>query len=146
MAAAVAAAEDHYQDYMRLSVRTVVGETLTFTEVPRNASVQELLEMARGAEEEFDFADSWAGESHVSTCTMARITELGNLSANHVAHIGARNSFNPKDHIDLANERNIRFNPMFEVLERGVDTVIDEYRIIEGNHPIFTSPTPEIRV
>ena len=37
---------------MRLSVRTVVGETLTFTEVPRNASVQELLEMARGAEEE----------------------------------------------------------------------------------------------
>ena len=60
MAAAVAAAEDHYQDYMRLSVRTVVGETLTFTEVPRNASVQELLEMARGAEEEFDFADSWA--------------------------------------------------------------------------------------
>ncbi|MBS38514.1 MAG: hypothetical protein CMO26_21640 [Thiotrichales bacterium] len=73
-----------------------------------------------------DFADSWAGESHVSTCTMARITELGNLSADHVAHVGARNSFNPKDHIDLANERNIRFNPMFEVLERGVDTVIDE--------------------
>jgi agmatinase len=73
-----------------------------------------------------DFADSWAGESHVSTCTMARITELGNLAAENVAHIGARNSFNPKDHIDLAKARGVRFHPMFEVLERGVDEVMDE--------------------
>ena len=51
---------EHQNRFLLLSVRTVVGETLTFTEVPRNASVQELLEMARGAEEEFDFADSWA--------------------------------------------------------------------------------------
>jgi agmatinase len=73
-----------------------------------------------------DFADKWAGEGYVSTCAMARITELENLSAENVTHIGARNSFNPKDHIDLARERNIRFHPMFEVLDRGVDTVMDE--------------------
>lgn len=73
-----------------------------------------------------DFADSWAGESHVSTCTMARITELNNLAPKNVAHIGARNSFNPKDHIDLAKARDVQFHPMFEVLDRGVDTVMDE--------------------
>lgn len=73
-----------------------------------------------------DMADSWAGERNVSTCALARITELGNLRANNVAHIGARNSFNPKDHIDLLKERGVRFHPMFEVLERGVDDVMDE--------------------
>ena len=73
-----------------------------------------------------DMADSWAGERNVSTCTMARITELENLDMKHVAHIGARNSFNPKDHVDLARSRDMRFYPMFEVLERGVDEVIDE--------------------
>ena len=73
-----------------------------------------------------DFADRWAGESHVSTCAMARITELGNLDAGNVAHVGARNSFNPKDHVELARERGVRFYPMLEVLERGVDEVLDD--------------------
>ena len=73
-----------------------------------------------------DMADSWAGEQHVSTCALARITELENLSADNVAHIGARNSFNPKDHVDLAKHRGIRFHPMFEVLERGIGDVMDE--------------------
>jgi agmatinase len=73
-----------------------------------------------------DLADAWAGEKYVSTCALARITELENLHADNVAHIGARNSFNPKDHIDLAKARGIRFHPMFEVLDRGVDEVMDE--------------------
>ena len=73
-----------------------------------------------------DMADSWAGEQNVSTCTMARITELENLDMANVAHIGARNSFNPKDHVDLAKSRGMRFYPMYEVLERGVDEVTDE--------------------
>jgi agmatinase len=73
-----------------------------------------------------DMADSWAGETMVSTCALARITELANLAAANVAHIGARNSMNPKDYIDLARARDIRFYPMFEVFERGVDAVIAE--------------------
>ena len=73
-----------------------------------------------------DFADRWAGESHVSTCAMARITELANLASENIAHVGARNSFNPKDHVDLAKARGVRFYPMLEVLERGVDEVMDE--------------------
>lgn len=73
-----------------------------------------------------DMADSWAGERFVSTCTMARITELENLHMDNVAHIGARNSFNPKDHIDLAKSRGMRFHPMREVIDRGVGAVMDE--------------------
>jgi len=73
-----------------------------------------------------DMANSWAGESHLSTCTMARITELDNLSMDNVSHMGARNSFNPKDHIDLAKERGMKFFPMFEMLDRGIDEVTKE--------------------
>lgn len=73
-----------------------------------------------------DMADTWAGEKYLSTCALARISELPNLSADNIAHIGARNSMNPKDYIDLAKERNIRFHPMFEFLKRGADEVVNE--------------------
>ena len=73
-----------------------------------------------------DLADSWAGEKLLSTCALARITELPNLDSANVAHIGARNSMNPKDYIDLAKARNIRFYPMFEIYERGIDAVTRE--------------------
>lgn len=75
---------------------------------------------------QLDLADSWAGERNVSTCALARITELPNVKPEHVAHLGARNSLNPKDWIDLARERNLRFYPMLEMLERGVTTVAQE--------------------
>lgn len=73
-----------------------------------------------------DMSESWAGERNLTTCAMARITELENLAAENTSHIGARNSFNPKDHFDLAKERNLKFVPMFQVLERGVETVMKE--------------------
>ena len=88
-----------------------------------------------------DFADGWAGESYVGPCTMARITELDNLASENVAHIGARNSFNPKDHIDMAKERGVRFHPMFEVLERGVGEIMDETiaKVWEGTDAQYLS-------
>ena len=73
-----------------------------------------------------DMADSWAGERNLSACALARVTELSNVAANNVAHVGARNALNPKDHVDLANKRGVRFYPMFEVLERGVEAVVTE--------------------
>ena len=33
---------------------------------------------------------------------------------------------NPKDYIDLAKARDIRFYPMFEIYERGIDAVTRE--------------------
>ena len=73
-----------------------------------------------------DMADSWAGEKVTSPCSLARITELPNVNSENVSHIGARNSMNPKDHIDLAKSRGVRFFSMFETLDRGVAPVINE--------------------
>jgi agmatinase len=73
-----------------------------------------------------DMADSWAGEKHVSPCAMARITELSNLPADKVAVLGVRNSMNPKDFIDLAGARGIRYTPMLEMVERGVVATASE--------------------
>jgi agmatinase len=75
---------------------------------------------------QLDMADSWAGEKNLSPCAMARITELPNLAAGNVAHLGARNGLNPKDHVDLAKKRDISYNSMFELLDRGVDRVVKE--------------------
>lgn len=58
-----------------------------------------------------DLADSWAGEKLLSTCAMARITELPNLAAENVALLGARNSMNPKDYIDLAKRGTFASTP-----------------------------------
>ena len=73
-----------------------------------------------------DMADNWAGETHLSTNAMARITELRNLDMANCAHIGARNSSNLKDHVDLAKQRGLRFYPMYEALDRGIDDVMDD--------------------
>ncbi len=73
-----------------------------------------------------DMADSWAGERNLGPCALARIMELGNLAPGNVAHVGARNSMNPKDHIDLAKKRGLRFHPMFELLDRGIYPAVEE--------------------
>jgi agmatinase len=73
-----------------------------------------------------DLADSWAGERNLGPCALARITELKNLKAANVAHVGARNSMNPKDHVDLAKKRGLRFHSMFELIERGVYPAVEE--------------------
>jgi agmatinase len=73
-----------------------------------------------------DMADNWAGETHLSTNAMARITELRNLDMANCVHIGARNSSNLKDHVDLAKHRGLRFYPMYEALDRGIDDVMDD--------------------
>ena len=68
-----------------------------------------------------DLAESWAGEKLLSTCALARITELPNLASANVAHIGARNSMNPKDWIDLAKARGIPYQRFIrEALEQAV--------------------------
>ena len=73
-----------------------------------------------------DMADNWAGETHLSTNAMARITELRNLDMANCAHIGARNSSNLKDHVDLAKHRGLRFYPIYEAMDRGIDDVMDD--------------------
>jgi agmatinase len=88
-----------------------------------------------------DLADNWAGERYLSTCALARITELPNLAAGNVAHIGARNSMNPKDWIDLAKERGIQFHSMFQLLDNGVYPLVDKAldRVWKGTDAQYVS-------
>lgn len=88
-----------------------------------------------------DMADNWAGETHLSTNAMARITELRNLDMANCAHIGARNAFNSKDQVELAKNRHMRFYPMMEVLDRGIDDVMDEAvsRVWDGTDAQYLS-------
>lgn len=73
-----------------------------------------------------DMADTWGGERITSVSAMARASELPNVSSANIAHIGARNSLNPKDFIDLAKDRGIRYFPMWEVIERGIGPVTED--------------------
>jgi agmatinase len=93
-----------------------------------------------------DMAENWAGEKNLNSCALARVTELPNVAAKNVAHVGARNSFNPKDHIDLAKKRGVRFYPMHEMFERGVDTVVAEAanRVWNGTDAQYVSFNPNI--
>jgi agmatinase len=73
-----------------------------------------------------DMADNWAGEKNLAPCALARITELPNLSIKNAAHVGARNSMNPKDYIDLARDRGLRFDSMFELIDKGIYPPVGE--------------------
>jgi len=70
-------------------------------------------------------AEEWAGERNTSASVLARVTELPNVKAGHVAHVGMRNSMNPKDWCDLAKERGVRIHTMNEIVDNGVDAVIE---------------------
>jgi len=70
-----------------------------------------------------NMAESWAGEKSTSASSLARVTELPNVAPENVAHIGVRNSMNPKDWIDLADERGVKYYSMNDVLSQGVAEV-----------------------
>lgn len=88
-----------------------------------------------------NMADTWAGEKNLSANSLARVTELPNVSASNVAHIGARNSMNPKDWIDLAKERGVNITSMNELLKRGLETVTREAadRVWDGTDSQYIS-------
>ncbi len=73
-----------------------------------------------------NMAESWAGEKHTSASSLARVSELPNVSSDNVAHLGVRNSMNPKDWMDLADERGIKYYSMSEMLDRGIVDVTRE--------------------
>ena len=74
---------------------------------------------------QLDMADSWAGERNLAPCAMARITELPNLDIRNVAHLGARNAMNPKDHIDLSKERGLQYDSMFDLFDAGIYPLVE---------------------
>lgn len=73
-----------------------------------------------------EMADTWAGEKMAAPCALARVSELSNVDTANMAHVGARNSMNPKDHVELAKQRGIRYYSMDEALDRGINTVVND--------------------
>ena len=73
-----------------------------------------------------NMAESWAGEANTSVSSMARVSELPNVSTSNISHIGVRNSMNPKDWFDLAHSRQIKYFSMNDLLERGISSVVNE--------------------
>jgi agmatinase len=88
-----------------------------------------------------NMAESWAGETNTSASSMARVTELPNVSANNVVHLGVRNSMNPKDWFDLADARGIKYSSINDMVNRGIETVTREAasRVWGGTHSQYIS-------
>jgi agmatinase len=68
-----------------------------------------------------DAGPDWAGNKITNCSGPARAIELPNCSAQNMAHMGSRNSLNPKDWWDFYVDNNIRVITMSEVVERGIE-------------------------
>jgi len=73
-----------------------------------------------------DAGPDWAGNKITNCSGPARAIELPNCSANNMAHLGSRNSLNPKDWWDFYVDNDIRVVTMHEVVDRGIETCARE--------------------
>ena len=68
-----------------------------------------------------DAGPDWAGNKITNCSGPARAIELHNCAAENMAHMGSRNSLNPKDWWDFYVDNDIQVITMREVVERGVE-------------------------
>ena len=80
-----------------------------------------------------DAGPDWAGNKITNCSGPARAIELPNCSAQNMAHMGSRNSLNPKDWWDFYVDNNIRVITMSEVVERGIEACAEDIFKIAWN-------------
>ncbi len=68
-----------------------------------------------------DAGPDWAGNKITNCSGPARAIELPNCRARNMAHLGSRNSLNPKDWYDFYVDNEIRVITMREVVDRGIE-------------------------
>lgn len=73
-----------------------------------------------------DAGPDWAGNRITNCSGPARAIELPNCSARNMAHMGSRNSLNPKDWWDFYVDNSIRVIAMREIVERGIEACTTE--------------------
>ncbi len=73
-----------------------------------------------------DAAPDWAGNTITNCSGPSRALELPNVSAKNMAHLGSRNSLNPKDWYDFFVDNDIPVVTMHEVVERGLEACADD--------------------
>ncbi|MFZ5632753.1 MAG: agmatinase [Bacillota bacterium] len=73
-----------------------------------------------------DTADEYAGEK-ISNCTqMLRIAEMEQVNGNNIVQIGIRGCLNPKEELLLAQKAGIHTLLINEVLQNGIDAVVEK--------------------
>ncbi len=73
-----------------------------------------------------DAGPDWAGNKITNCSGATRALELPNCGPSNMAHMGSRNSLNPKDWWDFYVDNDIRVIPMNEVVDRGIDACARE--------------------
>lgn len=66
------------------------------------------------------------GEKETNCSGVARASELPNVDPKNVAIVGVRGTLNPREWLQLIEERGINLFPMREVKERGINRVIND--------------------
>jgi agmatinase len=96
-----------------------------------------------------DAAPDWAGNRFTNCSGSSRALELPNCNAANMAHMGSRNSLNPKDWYDFFVDNDIPVIAMSEIVERGIEvcaTQIFERAWRGTNSVYFTWDTDSIDI
>ncbi|MGC5076615.1 agmatinase family protein [Agrococcus sp. DT81.2] len=88
-----------------------------------------------------DTAYDWAGETLTSGCPTMRAAEIENVDPSNVVVFGIHGWLNPKDQVDAATEKGIRWYGMTEIEELGVQRAIDQAieRALDGVDGLYVS-------
>ena len=88
-----------------------------------------------------DAGPDWAGNKITNCSGPARAIELPNCNAENMAHLGSRNSLNPKDWYDFYVDNDIRVVAMGEIIDRGVEACTKEIfeRAWRGTEAVYFS-------
>lgn len=88
-----------------------------------------------------DTAMSWNGEPYSSGCPTIRAAEIENVDAANVVVFGIHGWLNPKDQVQVAADKGIRWYGSNEIRSRGLLTTLDEAieRATDGVDGLYVS-------
>lgn len=88
-----------------------------------------------------DTSYGWGGETLTSGCPTMRAAEIENVSPENVVVFGIHGWLNPKDQVESAAEKGIRWYGMEEIEKLGVERAIDEAlaRALDGVDGLYVS-------
>lgn len=88
-----------------------------------------------------DTAMSWNGERYSSGCPTIRAAEIENVDPANVVVYGIHGWLNPKDQVDVARDKGIRWYGSNEIRSRGLETTLAEAitRATDGVDGLYVS-------
>lgn len=88
-----------------------------------------------------DTATDWGGETLTSGCPTMRAAEIPNVDSTNVVVFGVHGWLNPRDQVEAATDRDIRWYGMEEIQRLGVEKALDQAleRAMDGVDGIYVS-------